>query len=43
MRKLFYILALALALSTSITACTEENVQPTSADGAGGGAPDPKN
>jgi len=35
MKKLLYIIALVTTLTVSITACTDENVQPTTQEGGG--------
>jgi hypothetical protein len=44
MKKLFYALMIVIGASLTITACTEEEVAPTSEmDNGGGGAVDPKN
>lgn len=37
MKKLFYILIVLFVTSLSITACTEEEVAPTTENGNGGG------
>ncbi|MEI9920538.1 MAG: hypothetical protein WDO14_17355 [Bacteroidota bacterium] len=43
MKKFFYILVVAVALATSFTACTDENVKPqTNEGGAMGSGIDPK-
>ncbi len=42
MKKLFYILFIALVSALTFSACTEEEVAPsTELNGAGGGAADP--
>ncbi|NJM25723.1 MAG: hypothetical protein HC859_09770 [Bacteroidia bacterium] len=41
MKKLFYILILALVSGLTITSCTEEEVTPTTDNGGGGGQIDP--
>ncbi|HEY0740444.1 MAG TPA: hypothetical protein VGD40_03245 [Chryseosolibacter sp.] len=42
MKKLFYILLIAMTASLTITSCTEENVEPqTSGNNGGGGASEP--
>ena len=43
MKKFIAVLALAFALATSFTACTDENVKPQTNEGGGsGGSIDPK-
>ena len=43
MKKLIYILLIAFATSTTLTACTEEEITPTELSrNSGGGISDPK-
>jgi hypothetical protein len=43
MKKFLCTLAIVFALTTTFTACTDENVQPTTQEGgSGGGGHDPK-
>lgn len=43
MKKLFYLLAILIASSLAFTACTEEEITPTSEElNGGGGVSDPK-
>jgi hypothetical protein len=37
MKKLFYVLLVAFAASLTITSCTEEQVEPQTTTGTGGG------
>jgi hypothetical protein len=39
MKKLFYVIVLALATSVCVSSCTEEEVAPKKDGTAGGGAP----
>lgn len=41
MKKMFYVLFIAIAASLAITSCTEETIAPAAENG-GGGAYDPK-
>lgn len=42
MKKIIYILLFAIASSLTMTACTEEEINPTEFSNGGGGISDPK-